>query len=54
MRLTGSQVSAFGCKDAHVMRKDDNDWVKQYMKNDLEVKSVRGNRKTWNFEENRR
>ena len=31
----------------HVMRKDDDDWVKQCMKIDPEGKSIRGNRKTW-------
>ena len=31
----------------HVMRKDDDDWVKQCMEIDPEGKSIRGNRKTW-------
>ena len=31
----------------HVMRKDDEDWVKQCMELEVEGKSRQGNRKTW-------
>ena len=42
-KMRTSRLRWFG----HVMRKDDNDWVKQCMEIDLEGKSIRGNRKTW-------
>ena len=42
-KIRTSRLRWFG----HVMRKDDNDWVKQCMEIKLEGKSIRGNRKTW-------